>query len=426
GLADVYILRLTRSKRMISYQVQPNPDVPPDVNTLTFLINPAYTMNGSLDGLTGSRATSDRFFQHLPEMRSQYGSLYPASYFRLLEAYALKQQIDYRDQRRQAYFEQFNARLVDEASLGRETNNADYYTGETAAGKEDSTQTLDEEIEALETRLQELEDKRNQSGGMLSDVDREELVSKKAELDRKKDKKMENLENKIKELQQDQKSGDSASANQKEKEIKSRFKDASQQIHATESFANWQRKMENIQVLAGKRNIVNTYVWDADGGIYSESQQFANTIQHTIGGSFSLDAAVGGQGGLKAWGVGWDLKAQATVHLTQTMTKTESRSKGFELNVGIDRVENRGITDYRDRPILPGEKVSRYRFMSFYLEGSANNFNDFFDYVVDPEWLVSNSEEARALRQVDTSSPNKTWRILHRVTYVERPALKVG
>ena len=182
--------------------------------------------------------------------------------------------------------------------------------------------------------------------------------------------------------------------------------------------------MENIQILAGKRNIVNTYVWDADGGIYSESQQFANTFEHTVGGSFSLDSALGFQSGFKLFGVGNELQAQATVHLTQTMTKTETSSKGFELNINIAKLENRGITDSKDRPILPGEKVDRYRFMSFYLEGSSNNFNDFFDYVVDSEWLASNDEEARSLRQVDTSSPNKTWRILHRVTYVERPTLK--
>jgi len=105
------------------------------------------------------------------------------------------------------------------------------------------------------------------------------------------------------------------------------------------------------------------------------------------------------------------------------MTKKESRSKGFALNVSVAGVERQGVTDYRDRPLLPGEKVDRYRFMSFYLEGSTNNFNDFFAYVVDPEWLASNDEEARALRQVNTSSPNKTWRVLHRVTYVERPTL---
>ena len=43
--------------------------------------------------------------------------------------------------------------------------------------------------------------------------------------------------------------------------------------------------------------------------------------------------------------------------------------------------------------------------------------------MVDPEWLQSNDEEARALRQAMEGRPNKTWRVLHRVTYVERPAL---
>ncbi|MEI6430168.1 MAG: LamG domain-containing protein, partial [Pseudanabaena sp. ELA607] len=87
SLADVFITRLSRTGRMIGYQVQPVDGIPPDVNTITFLMNPAYTMNGSLDGMTGTSAASDRFFKHVPEMRSQYGSLYPASYYRLKEAY---------------------------------------------------------------------------------------------------------------------------------------------------------------------------------------------------------------------------------------------------------------------------------------------------------------------------------------------------
>ena len=68
--------------------------------------------------------------------------------------------------------------------------------------------------------------------------------------------------------------------------------------------------------------------------------------------------------------------------------------------------------------------MDRYRFMTFYLEGDTSHFNDFFNEVVDPEWLAGNDEEARALREVDRSKANKTWRALHRVTYVERPALQ--
>jgi len=137
---------------------------------------------------------------------------------------------------------------------------------------------------------------------------------------------------------------------------------------------------------------------------------------------FNMVAGLGLQGEFGVFGFGAELTAQATVNLTQTMTKTETRSKGIQLNVDLSGVEGRGITDYNDYPLLPGEKVNRYRFMSFYLEGSTNNFNDFFSYVVDPEWLASNSEEARALREAKGKA-NKAWRVLHRVTYVERPAL---
>jgi hypothetical protein len=57
------------------------------------------------------------------------------------------------------------------------------------------------------------------------------------------------------------------------------------------------------------------------------------------------------------------------------------------------------------------------------LELTTDHFHDFFNTVVDPEWLHGNDEEARALRQTMTGRANKVWRVLHRVTYVERPAL---
>ena len=108
AMADVFVTRLARSKRIISTEMRPVEGVPLDINTITFQMNPAYTMNGSLDGLTGSQATSERYFHHVPEMRAQYGSLYPASYYRLKEAYDLKQQIQQWDKDRESYFWNFD------------------------------------------------------------------------------------------------------------------------------------------------------------------------------------------------------------------------------------------------------------------------------------------------------------------------------
>jgi hypothetical protein len=345
GLADVYITRLTRSGRMVSYHLQPTPDIPIDVNTITFLMNPAYTMNGSLDGLVGSSAADQRFFKHVPEMRAQYGAVYPASYYRLYDAYDRKNAIEKADQDRATYFANFNSLLVDETSLDRNIE-----VSESDEGQK-------EQAEAAVER-----------GG--------------------------------------------ASREQYEREI-----------HKSRSMANWQQRMKDLLVKAGKRNIVNTYVWDADGGSHVESEQFAATIEHTIGSSVEFSGGIGFEGEKQGVLVRGELTALATWNLTQTMTKTTESSKAVSLNVELTEVERIGITDHKDRPYLPGEKVDRYRFMSFFLEGATDHFEDFFNEVVDPEWLASNDEEARALREVDRSKPNKTWRILHRVTYVERPAL---
>lgn len=385
ALADVFVTRLARSGRMVGYQVQPVDGIPPDVNTITFLMNPAYTMNGSLDGMTGSSATSDRFFKHVPEMRSQHGSLYPASYYRLQEAYDLKQQIEAEDKRREAYFSNFDARLVDEASLERNVKSGN---APTAIGFNQVEGETDTEMTEEEKRKAEEEKAKNTKAGAEATV-----------RDR------------------------SAATEKKQAEIQSKISDQEKRMQATHKLAGWRKQMENIQIRAGKRNIVNTYVWDADGGLRTEAQSFASTVEHTIGGSFSLDLGFGYEGKFAVSSIAVELTAQATVSLTQTMSKTQSRSKGFELNVDLGGLEHRGITNYDDKPILPGEKVDRYRFMSFYLEGTTRHFQDFFNYVVDPEWLASNDEEARALRQTQSGKPNKTWRVLHRVTYVERPAL---
>ncbi|MBD2179955.1 LamG domain-containing protein [Aerosakkonema funiforme] len=380
ALADVFVTRLARSKKMVGYQTLPVDGIPPDVNTITFLMNPAYTMNGSLDGMTGSSATSQRFFKHVPEMRAQYGSLYPASYYRLQEAYNLKRQIEADDKRRESYFNNFDVRSIDEASLDRNINSGDAPTTIGVQREEDKPTTG----ATAEEQTAKAEEFKAQTAAASQET--------------------------------------SSAAKAKQAEIQSKITDQDKQVHAMASFAGWQRNMENIQIRAGKRNIVNTYVWDADGGLRTEAQSFANTVEHTIGGAFTMAAGLGAENEFQM-GFDVELTSQATVNLTQTMSKTESRSKGFELNIDLSGMENKGVTDYNDNPIMPGEKVDRYRFMSFYLEGSTQNFQDFFNYVVDPEWLRSNDEEARALRQAQAGKPNKAWRVLHRVTYVERPSL---
>jgi hypothetical protein len=392
ALADLFITRLSRSRRMVGSQIVPLEDIPPDINTITFLINPAYTMNGSLDGLTGSSATSDRFFKHVPEMRSQFGSEYPASYLRLKEAYDLKHQIELQDKQREAYFYNFNAAVSK-------------VLGNSAIDDQISDTTYDSKTVGLHREV----DKPTKD-------DRSQEEKNAAKLD--------NIDNKMDDVQastQVKVDKTTAEASKKREEIQS-IRDGSKRREAARKFEAWQIRMEALKIRAGKRNLVNTYVWDADGGLRAETQDFASTIEHTLASDVGVETAFGGEGNFNVLGATVELTAQATYSITQTLSKTEERSTGMELNIDLEGVEKTGVTDFKDRPLMPGEKVDRYRFMSFYLEGSTRNFTDFFDYVVDPEWLASNDEEARALRQANGKA-NKTWRVLHRVTYVERPAL---
>ncbi len=367
GMADVYITKLKRSGRMVSYDVRPVEDVPLDVNTITFQINPAYTLNGSLDGMVGASPADPTFYAHVPSMRVQYGSMFPASYFRLKEAYALKDAIARQDMARASFFYNFKSENLDKLKpqTGQTEINVGTVGQNAAAGTDEA---------ALEKSQQQQKSQRGEAAKQQAAIDKKHTTYEA-------------------------------------------------RVRASAAFSDWQLRMENINARSGKRNIVNNYVWDADGGLRIEEQSFATTTEHTItteisssgGGGTELDTAV--------CGFKIEMSMIGSGGETNAYSKTLGQSKSLELEVDLGGVENRGVTDIKDRPLVPGEKVDRYRFMTFYLEGSTNHFSDFFGYVVDPEWLSSNAEEARALRMARSAKPNKCWRVLHRVTSVERPAL---
>ncbi|WP_437745567.1 LamG-like jellyroll fold domain-containing protein [Sorangium sp. So ce1504] len=374
GMADVFVTKLKRSGRMVSYDIRPVEGVPLDVNTITFLINPTYTLNGSLDGMVGSMPADPTFYPHVPDMRAQYGSLYPASYFRIKEAYALKDAIERHDKDRESFFYNFSADQVDHLHAFSEPSAPGVPEGGAQAPSK-SEKSAQEELDAMNEQNEE----------------------KKKELKNEGEK--------------------------RQAEIKGKYKSLEGRVRAGAAFADWQIRMEGIQSRAGKRNIVNTYVWDGDGGLRAEEQSFAGTIEHSVSTEMSHSGGIGGNADAAVCGFKFSLSLVGSGGKVDANSKRLSTSKSLELGVDLSGVEKRGLTDPRDNPLVPGEKVDRYRFMTFYLEGSTDHFSDFFGYVVDPEWLMSNDEEARALRQARAAKPNKCWRVLHRVTYVERPVL---
>lgn len=100
GTADLFAMRIAGSGALVGYSARPNPDIPEDMNIIMFKIDDQYVKNGTLDGWIG--------FQ--PD--SSYPNLQPgqhASYFKPLEAYAIKATIEREQHQRKAYFENFAA-----------------------------------------------------------------------------------------------------------------------------------------------------------------------------------------------------------------------------------------------------------------------------------------------------------------------------
>lgn len=317
--ADVFALRLQHTGALVSYQMRPNPDIPTDWNILTFPINRQYTKQGVLDGKVALDADPD-----FPNA-SNYSP--DSSYFKPLEAYALKNRIQREEELIRTYYQQYDA-----GKIGRRQKGG-YGGDDDLAG-----------------------------GGLL-------------------------------------------------------------------------KKMPKVS----KRNLVNTYVWTADGGLFAETQETMDVRQESFGGSYAFKGMAGAYTDLYFMfgGVGLKLELDALFggHLNLTVNKSAESTTSFGLNVALDNVEGdlylrdkegNLVMDESDRrnpkpQKWPG-KVDAYRFMTFYLEPKVEHFDLFFGKVVDPIWLEQSVDpNAAALRKANHSTEKPAcWRMMHRVTFVSR------
>ncbi|WP_427156928.1 LamG-like jellyroll fold domain-containing protein [Aliinostoc sp. HNIBRCY26] len=198
------------------------------------------------------------------------------------------------------------------------------------------------------------------------------------------------------------------------------------------------------------RNLANTYVWTADGGFFSESTDVLEATSETTTGFYSFKGMAGLSVDLKLkMGVAglitaFELDALFGGHLATTKTKGRETEKSFTLEVevegerdiqlyattdvlkakyeGLYNIREGGVYDQNGKPVKQPGKVDAYRFMTFYLEPTTENFEDFFGKVVDPIWLEQSSDpNAIALRQANQGDKKPScWRVFHRVTFVSR------
>ncbi|WP_440071630.1 LamG-like jellyroll fold domain-containing protein [Streptosporangium sp. OZ121] len=191
--------------------------------------------------------------------------------------------------------------------------------------------------------------------------------------------------------------------------------------------------LRNATRSASRRNIANTYVWTAAGGFFAETTGTTDQVTETVTGSYSFNATIGGHFAVSFDVVGtgckFGVEASFGTGYSVTRSKSQDATRTFSLDVNcapgrqLQRFDgDTPLFDKDGKPALVPGRVDAYRFMSFYLDTSTDNFEDFYGKVIDPEWLERSTEpNALALkraRQSDRKPP--CWRILHRVTFVSR------
>ncbi|MGI5528174.1 LamG-like jellyroll fold domain-containing protein [Streptomyces syringium] len=183
-----------------------------------------------------------------------------------------------------------------------------------------------------------------------------------------------------------------------------------------------------------RRDLVNTYVWTADGGFFAETTETTDAVSETTSGSYSLSGSVGTSLGTSFDVMGIGINAQLDASIGGGMTATRARGKeatrSFGLNVTCSPSGNvqqydagrKPVFDADGKPVNAPGKVDAYRFLSFYLGEDTEHFDTFFHKVVDPAWLESGTDpNAAALRQARQSDRKPPcWRVMHRVTFVSR------
>ncbi|MGG6237505.1 LamG-like jellyroll fold domain-containing protein [Nodosilinea sp. AN01ver1] len=327
--ADVFALRLKHNSALVSYQMRPNPDIPPDRNIINFPLNPQYTKQGTLDGKVG--------FTPDPAYPNALTYSNDSSFYKPVEAFALKQRIQREEERVRAYYDQYNA-----GAVGRRQN-----------------VLFDQE----------------------GDLGSEEVL-------------------------------------------------------------------DNLPRLE-KRNLANTYVWTADGGLFAETQETMDVLQESYGGSYAFKGLAGAFADLSVaiGGVGFKFGFEALFggRLNVQANKSVQSENAFSVDVSVDNVERDvflrdaagNVLFDNSNPLIPRAlrhpgRVDAYRFMTFYLEPQADHFDHFFSQVVDPIWLEqstdANALALRGLRDANKGPGTKPpcWRIFHRVTFVSRVLPPIG
>ena len=172
-------------------------------------------------------------------------------------------------------------------------------------------------------------------------------------------------------------------------EITNGFTEFRDETLTAEPAYDWKQRL-------AKRSLVNTYVWTASGGLHTEQSQLVDTYTESYTGSTRTSPAPARTSrSISPRFVGvaaeFDALFATTLEIESIKNAQTESSFGLEVAFSPERYLKRPVLDADGKPIgfteedAPG-KVDGYRFMSFYIAPSEDNFGRFTD-IVDQNWL---------------------------------------
>ncbi|WP_281557822.1 VCBS repeat-containing protein [Thalassomonas sp. RHCl1] len=164
-----------------------------------------------------------------------------------------------------------------------------------------------------------------------------------------------------------------------------------------------------------------------DGAFKSKSSKAVSSITDYYGYEIETDASSTFNFENPPTGAGFG--AGAGGYYSRNFQQGQTVGESIFLEADIDRAVTSEVQDENNNT-LPNT-VDRYNTRSYLLPASEGNFQDLFDYVIDPKLLEGDDFHEGDKSTVDMlriiqSKPNPMWRIVHRVDGVSRPIVNPG
>ncbi len=400
--ADLYAIQNSVTKKTTGIKAVPDPNIPEDINYIMFKINPDYIKNGSLDGRIGF----DNDIQYPDLLHNE-----KASYFKAQEAYQLQSKIEREQEEWKNTLGQAEIPDSDPMAKNKELSLVNSYLWTADGG------IYSENNQFLLSHTEQFDNSKFSStqGGISGNF---KILSGIGGLFG-----FESILN---------------SHTSKTHTTTKHIADTSNHTFNLESEVEGEGFL-SMQADMVTKEVVNTLHYPDENlqeYISALDEGYENCIQ---GKSPTLwnDLASDGKNIIEKDGD--DFKKFIVIKTSLETWEVASTLGEFIIHLQPDNhaihnefvLKRRMVAHSGQYPILyqsdncPG-KVTGYRFKSFFLHPSNENFNLLSDGysdkmpIIDKEWLDNPlNPDAIAMKQA-LENPNRIWRILHRVTYVSR------